>query len=429
MAGKQNTAKLKNPKAATHSPALCNKPRPKAYTYPTQLIALTVGLWLSSGCSYRAVVKVLCYLQLEWGFLGPVPSKTTINIWTEKLGYYQYTHPVASPDQDYALIVDECMVIGQERLLVVLSIQATKDQPQATTFAQVRLVSLSVRGSWCAVDIERVLAHVQVKLGRKALYIISDGCANLVRGIADSGFVRICDVGHELALLVGRHYGKDAAFMAWTTAMSQCRYKGIMRPEAYLLPPKQRTIARFMNLSSCVLWSERMLACLKALNPAESAAFSWLSDHRVLIEELGLVFGVLDTMCTYLKVNGLSHSSVSHCLGLLKPIGGPKLDSLCVALWAYLVKEQAKLPNSVCVWHCCSSILESVFGHFKSVLATNPLCGVRASVLSLGLQVDVGLGFDIGLALESVSMADLAQWKLDNLSESQVVKRRKVLKI
>ena len=69
-----------------------------------------------------------------------------------------------------------------------------------------------------------------------------------------------------------------------------------------------------------------------------------------------------------------------------------------------------------------------MFGTYKSALPSNGQSGITGVVLSICLQTGVGLDFDLGAGLESVSMSDLATWKSDNLPESQVVKCRKILK-
>jgi hypothetical protein len=46
-----------------------------------------------------------------------------------------------------------------------------------------------------------------------------------------------------------------------------------MRPCAYLLPPKQRTIARFMNFSGVVDWASNMLRVFSQLQENEQVFF------------------------------------------------------------------------------------------------------------------------------------------------------------
>ena len=48
-----------------------------------------------------------------------------------------------------------------------------------------------------------------------------------------------------------------------------------MKDAAYLLPPKQRAIARFMNMSGTVSWAIKLLNAFNNLNPTEQQIFNW----------------------------------------------------------------------------------------------------------------------------------------------------------
>ena len=89
----------------------------KGHKYSSTLVSLCLSLYIIAGCSFRGVSRVLGCLQSEYGVIkGAIPSKSSIENWVQKLGYYQYTHYGSDLYAgDYCLIVDECMVIGQER--------------------------------------------------------------------------------------------------------------------------------------------------------------------------------------------------------------------------------------------------------------------------------------------------------------------------
>jgi hypothetical protein len=398
--------------------------RPAGYQYDLPTIGLSVWLYVLGGCSYRNVVKVLLYLQTEWALSIDVPSKSSVVGWVEKVGCYQYEHPPQPTTAPYALLVDECMVIGGQRLVVILGLPAQKAEVGATRFEQVWLLSLAVRASWTGEAIKDQLEKVIEKRGSQPEYVISDGATTLKKGIADAGLVRISDVSHQVALLLQHRYQRQPLFVAWQQALAQSKFKYIMTDSAYLLPPKQRSVARFMNLWACIEWSERLLAALPTLSEPEQKRFGWLGTYSVLIEELGASFGLSRQVVAYVQANGLSQASVKACQALISKsgaIGGVQAD-----LVSYLVGELAKVGGGGC-WHGCTNVLESLFGHYKSGLPTNPLAGVSGVVLSLSLRTGEAFGPDLCQALESVSLADLQAWKEANLAKSQVVRRRKVL--
>ena len=399
--------------------------RPAGYQYSLATIKLSVWLYVLGGCSYRNVVQVLLYLQTEWTLPIDVPAKSSIVGWVEKVGCYRYEHPPAPTPQPYALLVDECMVIGGQRLVVILGLPAHKQPVGPTRFGQVWLLSLAVRASWTAEAIRQQLQGVIDKRGAKPEYVVSDGARTLKKGIAEAGLVRIGDVSHEVALLLQHRYQHQALFVAWQQALAQSKFKYIMTDSAYLLPPKQRSVARFMNLWACIEWSKRMLITLPTLSQDEQRCFDWLGAYSVLIGELSASFGLSRQVVAYVQSHGLSQQSVASCQALIArsgAIGGVQTD-----LVSYLGGELVKVGVGCC-WHGCTNILESLFGHYKSGLPTNPLAGVSGVVLSLSLRTGGDFGPDVSRALESVSLADLQAWKATNLAKSQVVRRRNVLK-
>ena len=99
-----------------------------------------------------------------------------------------------------------------------------------------------------------------------------------------------------------------------------------MTEHAYLLPPKQRSIARFMNFSSIEGWAREMLGALPKLSVAEQQLFGWLCQYKELITELGFVYDMTESIFKILKNEGISALNVDLCLEICKkqaPNGPP----------------------------------------------------------------------------------------------------------
>jgi len=60
-------------------------------------------------------------------------------------------------------------------------------------------------------------------------------------------------------MFLERTYKNAPDFKNYTKLMTEPKFKYNMKKIAYLLPPKQRTIARFLNISEWVKWSSKML--------------------------------------------------------------------------------------------------------------------------------------------------------------------------
>jgi len=401
----------------------------QGYQYSLQTIQMSVYLYLVLGCGYRGIVKVLLYIQIEFGVLGVLPSKSIIAVWVQKLGYYKYLHSEMEASEPYGLIIDECMVIGQQRLMLILGVQARKVKAKALTYEQVTVLSMTVKSSWKAKDITEVIEKVTEKMGNKPAYIISDGNSNLRKGIAESGCIRVADVSHQMALLVEKYYRNDGDFISWQQAIAQAKFKGIMQDVAYLLPPKQRVVARFMNLDASIVWSKKIIACFEKLSSKEQDFFRPIQQHKDFIDRIGITFAISQQIVDILKISGLSDQSIQQCRDILTKYQTRVDGKLISTIEEYLQTEKMKLPDEETVWHCCSNCLESLFAKFKQKLPANPIYGITKQVLALPLRTNKGLKFDIRAALEHVSKADLDQWGKVVLADNQVLRRKNVLKV
>ena len=63
-----------------------------------------------------------------------------------------------------------------------------------------------------------------------------------------------------------------------------------MRPTSYLLPARQRTIARFMNLSPTVDWLVRMQKNFPLPSTEEKEVFSFVNHYPEITAELRQIF-------------------------------------------------------------------------------------------------------------------------------------------
>lgn len=407
----------------------------KGHKYSLKVITFSVMLYVFAGCSFRSVHKVLGCLQREYGLLyGDLPSKSSVENWVQKLGYSEYTQNGTDLYKgDYAVIIDESMVVGQERMMIVLGIDAVKTDDKALSFGTIRLLYIAVKPSWNWEDVVELLEKVAEKMGKAPLYVISDGAGNLTKGINGTDVKRIADIGHHIAKCVEQTYAHQELFKAFTTAVAGVKFREVMKGTAYLLPPKQRTIARFMNLSGIVNWAADILRVFDKLKPEEQETFGFLKTFQSLIKELDAVFEMTHKMLKIIKNKGISYETIAQC-SILGTQYSPKIPSILTdKIKMYFKDVKDKLPDATTIWHASSDVLESLFGKYKQIASPNKLNGVTPFVLSLCVYTNFDehskdMANQIKFALENVSMADLKQWEHDNLIDNQVVRRIKTLK-
>ena len=209
------------------------------HKYDGRMVGLCLSIYLLGNCSFRSVLKIIKCFELCLGLeFGQLPCKSSIENWIKKCGYAAYVNVDEKKyESGYALIVDECLVIGQERLLAVLMVRSEKTESGALKFSDIEVVHLESRGSWTGEAVQKVLEKVSLKMGYPPAYYISDGCSNLKKGIREAEGIRVFDIGHEIARLTERAYKESEDFKAFTADVSAVKFKEVMRPTHYLLPP------------------------------------------------------------------------------------------------------------------------------------------------------------------------------------------------
>ena len=404
------------------------------HKYSRRIVSLCISLYALSGCSLRGVIRVLTCLQLELGLkIEDIPSKSSVQNWIQKVGFYEYTHYGESTyEGSYALIIDECMVIGQQRMVVALGLPSVKSEEEATKLGDVRVLYIAVQPSWNYKEVSQLIQKVAEKMGRSPEYVISDGAGNLKKGIKETNLIRLCDIGHEIGKFLEQTYSKNEVYHAFTKAAALVKYKEVMKDTSYLLPPKQRAIARFMNMSGTVSWAHKLLKAFKNLNPAEQQIFEWLKSYENLIIELENTFNLAHLIMKIIKNKGLSYKNIAECVDLTNQCRGKVPASIITKILTYFEVEKEKLPNSETIWHASSDVIESLFGKYKTTAASNKLNGVTPHVLSLCVlthfEGQKELIYEtVREALQGVSLSDLHEWKHNYLIDNQIVRRRKVL--
>ena len=410
----------------------------QGHKYNKFIVQLCITIYISTHCGFRGVVNILAHLNavLDLGLMD-IPSKSSVENWVQKAGYYAYTHIDRGRYKDgYGLIIDESMTVGSEQLLAILIIPAHKQTTEALHLNTIEVIHLEVKRGWSGENIAKCIQKVKEDMGFAATYIITDGAANMKGGVEAAECVRICDVGHEVARLVKRIYGKEEAFDLFLKACALVKQKEVMKITHYLAPPRQRREGRYLNLSPVVCWAATMLEVLPTLNEQERKVFGFLSDYKTIITEMNQVFSLVNQTLKPIKTVGLSYATIDNAVllwGQDATIQTTSFIRLKQDITTYLTTERAKIPDSKTVWHASSDIIESMFGTYKARQATAPSHGVTPFVLFLPLLTKLNaeknlIDIDFSAALETVSMADLAAWNEAQLIENQLVKRRKIFK-
>ncbi|KAA6335169.1 hypothetical protein EZS27_016576 [termite gut metagenome] len=219
--------------------------------------------------------------------------------------------------------------------------------------------------------------------------------------------------------------------------MSDVKFKHNMQQIAYLPPPTQRTIARFINLSGWVKCSCQMLEVYHMLSSEEQSVFSFIQANGSFINELSDVVDCVEGIESICKRQGFWRESVLECqLQIRKSLmtGNRRMIQLGCDILNFLKIEATLLKSDDDVQNNSSDIMESVFGTFKARKSPNKLHGFTSFILFipahtqlLNSKKDAEL-YRFKERLERVRLKDIDDWAAENLSSNRVVKRMKTMK-
>ena len=352
-----------------------------------------------------------------------------------KCGLDEIKHtPEALKDTDYAVVIDECMMVGSEKLLPVLAVPA-EHQGHPLRLNDVKVVGINVKSGWTAKTVSEALDENIEAVGKKPSYIISDNDRTMRKAVGLSNYTWHRDISHTLAMFMERVYKDDTEFVDFNRKLVACKKQFCMKEIAFLQSPSQRTKARFMNLSECISWAGKMLQIFHKLSRHEQEVFSFLHTYASFVDEMKEMVSCIHFIETQMKHNGLSKKTIAVCrkqVCVTIMCGNDRMRKVGRLILDYLAEEGLLLKDDETV-NNSSDIIESTFGIFKYKQSPNKLNGVTARVLHLPVVLayageSVSRNYNVKERLCRTKIKDINLWRDENLMENLVAKRIRTFK-
>lgn len=386
------------------------------------------------GQSLRQVVKTLeIFNYLLNGQLGRMPGHTTVETWVAKSGLAALKGKAKSLNEAYSLIMDGSISVGDQQLLLFL--KAPSGHPgHALKHTDVEVADMKVAASWPAEKVQGMMQGIVDDKGSKPTYLLSDNGSNLRKAASLAGIPHHRDVSHTLATFLKQVYEKDPEYMRFSEQIGKTKHLALT-DVAYLMPCKQRRMARFMNLYPIIDWAEDMLDNFHLLGRKERYHYSFIQSNACLISELGEVLTMFEDIMAILKNEGLSVETAQRCKAIVAKAmlpGEERTRELGVLICKYLDQEQGLLKDGETVHNISSDIEESTFGLFKDSMPTCKAAGFTEGVLRIPLFPKLREIGRVNVShviswMTQTKMADVAKWKRENLRPNPLIKRRRVL--
>jgi hypothetical protein len=372
------------------------------------------------------ILNILClYINFEISS----PSQSIGRIWVKKIGYY-CLHKPKPKAEDWVLLIDESIGIGQEKLLLILGIRASMiDFTRPLKIQDMEPIIIKSSTTWTAVKIAKELETCKETLGG-ILYATTDGSSSIKKALQLSKIEHVYDITHAIAIMLEKMYKQNPEFKDLVYQMGQMRLKYQCSQYAHIIPPNQRSKSRFLNIEIITTWGDKVLKTIKKgdLTPQEKELLMWVEDKRSFIEEMIQIIGIIKKISIILKNNGLNHSTKRQSMQVIKENNrtkGQKVFNLMLKEYLKKYIKQTKKKSETLL--CTSDVIESTFGKYKNELSKNPMNGITDLALIISALTSNLDDYEIKEAIESCKCSMIKEWSNINLCDSLSVKRKAVL--
>lgn len=403
----------------------------RRHQYSILVVSLAVAFYSRLSVGSRQVAEIFNILNEFTGdMFGDVPAYTTIAYWAKELGLNVYKESCRLfKGRRYALVVDESMMIGSEKLLLTLATDADH-KGHAITEKDIVVVDISIAKSWNGESIKKVLEGVAERIGHNPEYVVSDNGSTIRKAVRDANFKHHLDISHSLGMFLERVYKKEDDFQKFSDEVSKARQKYNMQGVAFVQPPSQRSIARFMNMSKWIEWASRMKCVYSSFQDDIKEAYDFIPENAALIDELSETMACITKIERDIKTNGISHESAARCKKLVAESimnGNERQRKVGTYILDYMDKE-VSLMSSGERHNASSDTIESTFGVIKMNMSDDKLVGVSTMILVIPLRLKLAdresrANFNFKERLEQEKYRHIKEWADENLSPNLTVKR------
>jgi hypothetical protein len=240
------------------------------------------------------------------------------------------------------------------------------------------------------------------------------------------------DLKHKAACLLKARLEGDARWKRFASLSGPAKFTIQQTALAFLVPPSQRSKARFMNLQELVHWGRPTLALLDdparlqglGVTPEQlQSRLGWLAEFREALGEWSAAHAVIEGVLAFVRDRGLYVGAGSDLAAAVPPPSGTAAQELQKQLIAFVTSEASKArPGEVLPG--TTEVLESCFGKLKALEAGHSKSGFTGLVLSLGAMVSTWTTETIGEALERCRVRDVLHWCQERLGVSVQSQRR-----
>ena len=393
---------------------------------------------LEGGAALRSTAAVFEIFVQHWDLPAEAPHWTTGRMWLLRVGLYKLTRPKTIAD-DWVWIVDHTNQIGVDKCLVVLGIRLSELPPVGTCLTLQDLEPLHIE-PMPKSNSELVHDQLESVVGKTGVprLILDDHGSDLHGGVKrfcqqHPHTSEIYDITHKAARLLKSQLEADEMWSRFCTQAGQAKFQTQQTELAFLVPPSQRSKARYMNLGPLVQWGRRTLGIVESPSAEVlqwccrqrlEEKFGWLREYGEPLARWSQWLELVTAAEQLVRREGLSATTEVRLREELTPLAttgsGVRLAGELMAF----VAEQCSVLRGEERLLGTTEPLECAFGKLKSLERTQSKMGFTSLLLSLGAVVGNTTAQLVHRALEACRTKHVRSWCHQHLGATLQSQRR-----
>jgi len=411
----------------------------RCHHYGSRMIALSINL--AQKCGLRSAESALHLFHDAYGIVSKFPCWTTIRTWMQRVGVSAIDLPLEAAD-DWVWMADHSCQIGNDKVLVVLAVRASKMPPPGTALKHEDLHVLTVEPGtqWKTEDVAKAYEKLAEKYG-VPMALVVDGAAEL-RDAAEvlqkqrPEMVVLNDFKHKAANILKATVGKDAQFTRFTTLVGNTRNAVQQTELAHLRPSGLKPKSRFMNLAAILHWAALIVWLL---DHPEAEGRAGISDAR-FTEKFGWVREFSDEIAIWNECQDVISAGVTFMneqaffcgtTAALRKHMGQTTSSMAGEVKQRLLeftKESEQLLIAGQRLPISTEILESSFGLYKQLERHHSKGGFTSLLAAFGSLLQPVTPQSVKRDLARTSVKQMRDWVTENLGSTVTSKRQTAYK-
>jgi hypothetical protein len=404
--GKHDAVKKLLPKACA-----LGEEKARRHQYSLVFVALILELHKYGAMSLRSCRHSVGCMLLSLGLTARIPSHSTIRNWLCKGGFHRISAG-QSVTGEYVAYVDESIVFGSEKILLILGIPVAKiPTTRAIKHSDVEVLFVGASTEWKAEHIDIELTKIEAY--KDIVYAISDEGANLRKAYKSMNYTHIEDCTHLLANHLKRLYDTDSDFIALRGLVGDLRKAwNLSANYSPYMPPTMRGKMRFANIFPCVAWAQKQLSDWANLPVLVQTKLAFLREKSAFITALGHISDLFKTVCATLKNEGFGETQKTAITSFLATTATQTTDTkvlVFIANCTAYLDNLSRKSDRLAVTHLLASsdIIESFFGKFKTKINTNNRSGLTEFLFTIANFSQTFSVEETKKALEAIKLKDL----------------------